>query len=158
GVPALVVLAFGAALPLMGQYVRTRTFSHPATPSAAELRKLGLHLRWRVSVPMDGTKDGLMRVVVDRKDLLVLTRSGMMARYDAETGGRCWKPRAGRPYSAVPALAANARSVFVVVNAEVFSLDRERGQREWRMLLLGGLSAAPATGELETDVKGGVKI
>src|SRR5215813_3308223 len=91
GVPALVVLAFGAALPLMGQYVRTRTFSRPANPSAAELRKLGLHLRWRVTVPMDGTKDGLMRVIVDRKDILVLTRSGMVARYDAETGRRYWK-------------------------------------------------------------------
>jgi outer membrane protein assembly factor BamB len=140
-VAAITMLALVA--PLAAQLPDSRTFSRPALPRDEVLRRLDLRLAWRQSVPMDGRKDALLRVLIDGRDLLVLTRSGMVARLDAETGRIYWKSRAGRPYTAAPVIAANNRSVFAVMNAEALSIDRERGELEWKFDLPAGISTAP---------------
>ncbi len=147
---AMLWLALPFLVPVRAQLL-PRTYSTPAAPSAEVLGRLDLRLAWQASVPMDGRKDGFLRIMVDNQDLLVLTRSGLVARIDAETGRFYWKTRIGRTYSAVPTLAANSRSVFAVMNAEAASIERERGTLEWRYDLPSGLSAAPVVGEVAID-------
>jgi outer membrane protein assembly factor BamB len=147
---ALACLALPLVTQAQGPLIRPR-YSSPSTPSNEVLRRLGMRLAWQATVPMDGRKDGFARILIDNEDLLVLTRSGMLARINAETGKFYWKTRVGRPYTTTPTISANFRSVFVVMNAEASSIERERGTQEWRMDLPTGLSAAPVVGEVVVE-------
>ncbi|MFQ3592246.1 MAG: PQQ-binding-like beta-propeller repeat protein [Gemmataceae bacterium] len=137
----LVGLTFVA--PCWANFPLSRVFSRPSLPSADTLRRLDLHLAWTVAVPMDGKRDAIYSVVLDGTDLFVLSRSGQVVRIDAETGEVYWKIRPGRKYTTVPHLAVNSRSVFLVLNATLHSINRERGIQEWEFALPGGLSTAP---------------
>jgi outer membrane protein assembly factor BamB len=92
---------------------------------------------------MDGKHDRITFVLIDRYDLFVLSNSGQVTRINAETGRIEWKSRPGRAYTAVPYLAVNQRSVYVILNAILYSLDRERGVVKWEYSLPGGLATAP---------------
>src|SRR5207248_3175104 len=98
-------------------------------------------------VPMDGRRDGLLRVQFEERDLFVLTRSGMVQRMDAETGRVYWKKRVGKPYSLLPFLAANSRGVGVIANVTLYGLNRGTGNAEWDYRLRTGVSAQPIADE-----------
>lgn len=139
----LLVGLVSAIEPVIAQFPRTNIYSRPELPPADVLRRLDLHLAWSTVVPMDGKHDRILYVLIDGKDLLVLTNSGQVARVNAESGQVLWKSRPGRAYTAVPYLTANHRSVYVILNATLYSLDRERGLVKWEYSLPGGLSTAP---------------
>src|SRR4051812_16711907 len=103
----VLVLLAGAGVPAVAQTPRSRIYSHPAIPAADTLRRLDLNFAWSTAVPMVGRSDGFAFVLVDGKDLLCLSRSGQVARVDAERGTVLWKSRPGRAYTAVPYLSAN---------------------------------------------------
>src|SRR5215213_3060700 len=90
------------AMPLSAQVPRSRIYSTPPLPSDDALRRLNLHLAWRIAVPTDGQRDGLLRVEVIGPDLFVLTRSGLLTRIDAETGLVHWRTRQDKPYTTLP--------------------------------------------------------
>jgi outer membrane protein assembly factor BamB len=137
----LALLAWAA--PSWAQFPSPRIFSRPTLPSADTLRRLDLHLAWTTALPMDGKRDALYSIVLEGKDLFVLSRSGQIARLDAETGVVRWKSRPGRKYTTVPYMAVNSQSVFLVLNATLYSINRERGLPEWEYPLPGGLATAP---------------
>ncbi|MGL4551249.1 MAG: PQQ-binding-like beta-propeller repeat protein, partial [Gemmataceae bacterium] len=139
---ALMLLA-GAAAPAWGQPVLTRIYSHPEIPPADVLRRLDLQFAWASAVPMDGKHDRLTYTLIDGNDLFVVSISGQVARINAETGLVIWRSRPSRSYTASPYLAVNLNSVYVIANATMFSLDRERGLVKWEYPIPGGLSAAP---------------
>jgi eukaryotic-like serine/threonine-protein kinase len=138
-----LMLVAGAAGPAWGQYSPVRIYSNPTLPAADTLRKLDLRLAWSNAVPMDGKHDRITFILIDRYDLFVLSHSGQVIRINAETGRVEWKSRPGRAYTAVPYLAVNQRSVYVILNATMYSLDRERGVTKWEYSLPGGLATAP---------------
>jgi outer membrane protein assembly factor BamB len=143
-------VALSAALlvpPLAAQTHRRTIFSTPAVPSDEALRRLNLHLAWRAAVPVDGTRDGIITAEPHGKDLIVLTRSGMVVRLDAETGRTYWRARVGKPYTLAPYLAVNSRSVYVFANAVLFALDRETGGEKWSRPMPAGLAAGAAVDE-----------
>jgi outer membrane protein assembly factor BamB len=132
---------------LSAQINRSAIYSNPEIPSPEALRRLNLHLAWREAVPMDGKRDALIYVEYHGKDLLAATRSGMVTRIDAETGKVHWRTRVGKPYTILPFLAANSRSVYVIANAQMIALDRGSGGQKWDYPLPAGISAAPVVDE-----------
>src|SRR5262249_27536332 len=46
-----------------------------------------------------------------------------------------------KPYTMLPFLTANTRSVYVVSNANIHSIDRERGGKRWEYPIPAGISA-----------------
>jgi outer membrane protein assembly factor BamB len=142
---AMLALLFASTAP--AQISRTKIYSRPALPTAEVLRRLNLTLMWSTAVPMDGRHDSIILARMDRNDLFVLTRSGQVARVDAETGMVRWRARVGKPYTLVPSLATNIRSVYVIADATIYSLDRGNGALKWQDPLPAGLSAAPVADE-----------
>lgn len=143
---AIVSLALLAAT-LTAQTSRRTIYSRPDIPGTAALQRLNLHLAWRNTVPVDGQRDALIVVELHDRDLIVLTRSGLIVRMDAETGVTHWRTRVGKPYTLLPYVATNSRSVYVIANAQLFSLDRGSGAPKWDYPLPAGISAAPAVDE-----------
>jgi outer membrane protein assembly factor BamB len=142
-----VVLALLLGSVAHAQISRTQIYSRPALPSEEVLRRLNLTLAWSTAVPMDGRRDGILRVQMDREDLIVLTRSGQVACIDAETGVQKWRSRVGKPYTLVPVYTANSRSAYVIANATIFGLNRATGSQKWEDALPAGLAAAPVADE-----------
>jgi outer membrane protein assembly factor BamB len=142
---ALGVLLLSASA--QAQIPRARIYSRPPGPSAEALRRLNLVEAWRAYVPMDGRRDGIIRIEFHRRAMFVLTRSGQVVRLDPETGEQKWRARVGKPYTLLPVFAANNRSVYVVANADIYALDIARGTQKWSYVLPAGLAAGPAVDE-----------
>jgi outer membrane protein assembly factor BamB len=138
------VVSLALLVPSVTAQHRRNIYSNPDLPSPEALRRLNLHQAWRGAVPMDGRKDGFLRVVFDGKDLFATTRSGLVTRLDAETGQVRWRSRVGKAYTLLPYIVTNRRSLFVIANATMFSLDRENGAEQWEFPLPGGITAGPA--------------
>jgi outer membrane protein assembly factor BamB len=132
---------------LPAQIRRDRIFSRPEIPSKEALARLNLRLGWRAYVPTDGGKDTIVRVELNGKDLIALTRSGTVQRMDAETGRVHWRVTVGKPYTMLPFIAANNRSIYIIANAKLFGLDRVTGRQKWVYDVPGGISASPAVDE-----------
>lgn len=139
---------------LTAQSPRSAIYSTPDLPAEEALRRLNLNLAWRNFVPMDGKRDGLLHVEVLEKDLFVLTKSGLVTRLDAETGRVYWRSRVGKPYTLLPVMAANSRSVYVGANAIIHSLDRATGSEKWDYPLPAGISAPPIVDEEQIYIPG----
>ncbi|MFO0930277.1 MAG: PQQ-binding-like beta-propeller repeat protein [Gemmataceae bacterium] len=138
----VLAVAVGAAA-LLAQTRREVVYSRPTPPSAEVLDRLNLHLAWNTAVPMDGKRDGFLRIEVIGPDVFVVTRSGLVARLDGETGRMLWRTRVDRPYTMMPYVAVNRRSVYLVANAYLHSLDRETGSVRWEFPVPGGIAAPP---------------
>jgi outer membrane protein assembly factor BamB len=142
----LALLLAAGSLP--AQISFSRVYTRPEAPPAEVLRRLNLNLAWKGYVPMDGRRDGILRVDLDGRDLFVMTRSGLVVRMDAETGKVIWRTRVGKPYSILPFLATNGRSVYLIANVDLFGIDRATGTKKWEYRLPGGVSAAPVVDKL----------
>jgi outer membrane protein assembly factor BamB len=100
-------------------------------------------MAWRVYVPVGERRDGIATVQIDRNDMFVQTRSGLIVRLDAETGVTHWRARVGNPYQTFRLLAINRRAVYAVNSTFLYALDRATGAVQWQFRLVGGLSASP---------------
>jgi outer membrane protein assembly factor BamB len=152
----LGALVAGAVLTVaaQAQINRSRIYSRPEVPSADVLRRLNLVVAWKGYVPLDGGRDQIILTDIDGGDLFVITRSGLVARYDAETGTPRWRTRVAKPYTIAPFLAANARSVYVIANVELYSLDRATGTQKWDYRIRRGVSAAPVVDTQQIYIPG----
>src|SRR5262245_4300001 len=112
---AAAVVSVALAVPAAtAQDHRRNIYSTPELPSAEALRRLNLVQSWRGFVPMDGRKDGFLRIVFDGNDLFATARSGLVTRIDAETGQVRWRARVGKPYTLLPYITMNRRSVYLI--------------------------------------------
>jgi outer membrane protein assembly factor BamB len=143
---ALAVVGGTAPLPAQ-QAPRAKWYTQPAPPPRELLDRLNLQMSYRLYVPMDGRQDGLATVQLQGGNLFVQTRSGLVARIDAETGATLWRQRVGRPYVVEHALAFNSREVYVINNVHLFALDRLSGAVNWSFRLPEGVSAPPVADE-----------
>jgi outer membrane protein assembly factor BamB len=147
---ASLVLVVAAA----GQDERSKLYSTPSPPSREALDRLNLRMAWRTYIPVEGRRDGLLQIQVQGRDLYVQTRSGLVARLDAETGQTLWRTRVGNSYETLHYIAANSRSVFVINGVKLYSLDRNTGATQWDHQLPPGVSAAPVVDEEQIYVCG----
>jgi outer membrane protein assembly factor BamB len=146
--PMLLVLTAAAS----GQD-RERLWSDPAMPEREALDRLNLELVWRADVPMAGRRDGFVSIQHTGRQILVQTRGGIVALYNAETESESksarliWRVRVGEPFAPSAAPAFNSTSVYVVSGTMLYALDRSNGAPQWDMKLPGGLTAPPACDE-----------
>ena len=148
----ILVAAMIAAAGLAGASVAQspplrRLYTQPVPPPTELLDRLNLKMAYRIYVPMDGRQDGLTTVQMAGRDLLLQTRSGMVALIDAETGATSWRQRVGRPYVAEHALAFNSREVYVLNNVYLYALDRLTGAVNWSFRLPEGVASPPVADE-----------
>ncbi len=120
-----------------------RLYTNPSVPPREALERLNLKLAWRTYVPMDGRRDGILSVQMADQLLLVQTRSGQVLALDAETGQTRWRARVGNPYRGAPHLAVNLRSVFVISELMLYSIDLATGDLQWEFEMREGAAAAP---------------
>lgn len=145
--PAAMFLAVVCTATVQAQQPRSMWYTQPVPPPRELLDRLNLQMSYRIYVPMDGRQDGLTTVQLRGRNLLVQTRSGLVALIDAETGATQWRQRVGRPYVAEHALAVNSREVYVVNNLYLFALDLLTGEVNWTFRLPEGVSSPPLADE-----------
>ena len=102
---SVLVVGLLAALAPGQDDENTRIYTNPSPPPREALDRLNLKMAWRAYVPVEGRRDGLLRVELAGKHLLALTRGGMVAVFDAETGQSIWRTRVGNAYRMFPAIA-----------------------------------------------------
>ncbi|MHB1426002.1 MAG: outer membrane protein assembly factor BamB family protein [Gemmataceae bacterium] len=126
---------------------RAKIYSQPVPPPRELLDRLNLKMSYRIYVPMDGRRDGLVTVQLSGRDLYVQTRSGLVTLIDAESGEALWRQRVGRPYVSEHALTFNSREVYVINNVYLYALDRLTGMVNWYFRLPEGVAAPPVADE-----------
>src|SRR5205823_6085746 len=122
---------------------RSRIYSTPAVPSGEVLDRLNLKVGWRTFLGMDGKRDGFFSVQHHNGQLIVQTRSGLVALLDAETGDVLWQARVGQPYQVSVPLGFNSSYILVPRNLALFGLDRRTGNLMWQADLPRILSSQP---------------
>src|SRR5438874_13510459 len=107
-------------------FAQPSTFTRARVPTSAELDRLNLKLSWAITMPVEGSRDGLATVQLIpapdpvRKNaetalLVVQMRSGTLAVYDAESGRKLWSKRPAPTYPVtVPEVAYDPRGLLVV--------------------------------------------
>ncbi|MBI1916826.1 MAG: PQQ-binding-like beta-propeller repeat protein [Planctomycetes bacterium] len=133
------------------QSERSRLYSTPSVPPREALERLNLREAWATYVPTDDRRDGILSfqfAPVWRGDratlqLLVQTRSGLIAALDAETGQTLWRTRVGDPYKGTFALGFNNTDVVAERGTKVYGVSRENGEQRWRMEMASVSSSAP---------------
>ena len=143
----VAILALVLAAPSAPAQERERFYSDPAIPPREALERLNLELAWRVDLPMEGRRDGLVSVQHTGRQILVQTRGGIVALFDAETGRLAWRTRIGDPFLTAFAPAFNSTSVFAINGTNLYALDRSNGTNLWKLSLPGGLAAPPLADE-----------
>src|SRR4051812_28156288 len=89
GMRVMKILSAGLLTLLAGtvalaQIPPSTPYSTPEVPSDAVLRRLNLQKAWARHVPMEGRRDGFVSIQHAGRDLLILTRSGLVLRMGAE--------------------------------------------------------------------------
>jgi outer membrane protein assembly factor BamB len=136
-----------AAAVVAGQENLARLYSHPLTPPDEALERLHLKLAWRTYIPTDGRRDGLLSVQILGDQILVQTRSGLLAALNPADGSAQWRASIGLPYRALAPAAINASSFFVYNGVRLYGLDRKTGRFQWEMSPPNGPSAAPVAND-----------
>ncbi len=136
---ALATLVLTAAV-AVAQFP-AQEFTRPTVPPREVLERLNLKLGWRVYVPTEGRRDGLVHVENTGTEILVQTRSGLVTLLDAETGRALWRTRVGQPFRVSLPPTYNAKLVFVLNDNDLYGLDRKTGQVQWQYRTQAGPTA-----------------
>jgi outer membrane protein assembly factor BamB len=128
--------------------ILSRQFTNAHAPSRLALDPLNLKLAWRTYLPVSSIRDGIFSIqMLDSKQIVVQTVSGVIVSIDADTGVADWKASVGVPYRVGFQLGYNKKSIFAVRGDRIFSVDRVTGDVQWRFILPNALSAAPLADE-----------
>jgi outer membrane protein assembly factor BamB len=126
---------------------RERLYSDPAIPPREALDRLNLEIAWRVELPMQSRRDGVVSIQHTGRQIVAQTRGGIVALFDAETGRPVWRVRIGEPYLGAFPPAFNSSSVFAINGTILYALDRSNGALLWQLSLPGGLVMQPLADE-----------
>jgi outer membrane protein assembly factor BamB len=134
-----------------------RIYTRPAVPSEADLDRLNLKIGWRIYVPTEGRRDGIVRVQVLDNLILVQTVSGTVSALNPVDGSTLWRTRLGAAYRPAQPLGSNEHAVYLVQGTRLFSLDRKTGQLRWEYDMPNAANAAPAADEEHVFVPMGTR-
>ncbi len=104
---------------------------------------------------MEGRRDGIVSIQHTGRQILVQTRAGLVALFDAETGRLAWRVHIGEAYRVAYTPAFNSASIFAVNGTVLYSLDRSNGALQWELSLPGGLSAPPVADDEQVFISTG---
>jgi outer membrane protein assembly factor BamB len=142
GVVAGLVILGTVAVSAKAQDDR-KLYTRPTLPSPRVLSRLNLKLAWRLYVPTDGRRDGLFSVQILGDQVVVQTRSGTIAVYNAETGYQLWRTPVGRAYRVSQSIGYNSKQFFAYSGLDLVCLDRQTGHVLWEFSPPDAPSARP---------------
>ena len=125
-----------------------RQFTRPTPPTAAALNRLHLQLGWRNRIPMANGRDTIATVQVLGGQLLVQTKTGLIALLNAENGQTIWRVRSRLPHEGQHALGHNHNTIFGYNHTFAFGLDRANGQLKY-IFDLAHAPSAPIVADAE---------
>lgn len=134
-----------AALLTIGEFAHgaARPFTRPNLPSNADLNRVHLQLAWRNRVAMAGARDAISTAQVLGTQLLVQTRTGLIALLNGENGQILWQVRSRVPFDGQHALGHNYNTIFGYNQTFAFGLDRATGELKYIFELSNLPSASP---------------
>jgi outer membrane protein assembly factor BamB len=132
----------------------SKLYSDPGLPSREVLDRLNLRMDWSIHVPMDGRRDGFVSVQFHRGQLIAVTRTGVVAAFDANNGRELWKLVVGKPDENTLKPTYNARSILLVRGVQLYAIDRKTGSLQWQYRMPFGVSTAPVADERQIYLSG----
>jgi outer membrane protein assembly factor BamB len=124
-----------------------RIYSRPLVPPREVLERLNLVLSWHAYVPVENPRDGVYSIQLTPRDMLVQTRSGLIASLDPETGQTHWRTMPGMPYRNKVPLGYNSRLVVAANGTHLYCFNRDTGAQLWTFDLPSAPIAAPVLDE-----------
>lgn len=118
-----------------------------APPSASELEKLGLELRWEGQATLDVTRDVVRHIINDEQNVYVQSTAGMLTVLNAENGRQLWRRQVGQYDSPARRSVSNSEIVVVASGAELIGMDKFTGEEKFRHRLPTQIAARPGIDE-----------
>jgi outer membrane protein assembly factor BamB len=137
--PALATLALLQAVALGQNY---NVYTDPRVPTTEQLAQLNLKLAWKLNLPIDTRRDGIVSVQPIGEQVFVQTRAGLIYALDADTGTIRWSAQPLVGYSLVVPVTADSRFVVGARDTRLAVLNRANGKLEY----LVQLSQPPTAG------------
>lgn len=121
-----------------------RIWTQPTRPTQENLDRLNLEQSWRVSVPMDGRRDGIASIQNIGGQVIVQTLRGRIVCIDGASGDVRWFTTVGEPYSVTHEVGFNDSLILVSNATRIYGLDRADGSLRWDLDLPATPSSPPA--------------
>jgi hypothetical protein len=111
-----------------------------------EARRQGLEWAWAGQLSINPRSDEVASVLVDREELFVTTRRGLVLAVDAETGREIWKVRLAKPSAPTSPVGVSAQHVAVVNDSRLYVFARDTGTSVMEKSLKHAQAGGPALG------------
>lgn len=114
-------------------------------PSSRLLNRFGLERVWWGQATLNSSRDIIKHIAIDERSVIVISSSGIVTAFDAESGLKMWVTRIGRreQTSFMPVL--NEKQVLIVSGLNLYALDRLKGGVTWEISLPQVPSTGPST-------------
>lgn len=140
------LLLTGCLIGLIGNPAgaQMRIWTQPTRPTQENLDRLNLQLSWRVSVPMDGRRDGIASIQSIGGQVIVQTLRGRIVCIDGASGEVRWFTTVGEPFAVTHEVGFNDSLILVSNATRIYGLDRADGLLRWELDLPATPSSPPA--------------
>ena len=118
-----------------------------ANISSAELKALGLEVRWGSQAVMNVHRDEVRYITNDEANVYVQSTGGMLTVFHAENGRKLWNTQVGRHDEPGMMAVTNDRTVVLVIGPVAYGFNKFNGSPLFEYRLTGQPSAAPAVNE-----------
>ncbi len=137
----MVVSALCAVQPVSAQ---RNLLNETPLPSSRLLNRFGLEQGWWGQAVLNSTRDKIRHIAIDERSVIVISTSGIVTAFDAQTGQKMWISRVGRrdQISFMPVM--NEKQVLIASGLQLFALDRLKGGVDWEINLPQIPSTAPS--------------
>lgn len=125
-------------------FAQMRIWTQPTRPSQESLDRLNLQQSWRVSVPMDGRRDGIASIQSLGGQVIVQTLRGRIVCIDGASGDVRWFTSVGEPFAVTHEVGFNDSLILVSNGTRIYGLDRADGSQRWELDLPATPSSPPA--------------
>ena len=114
----------------------------PDLPTDARLATVGLEKAWVGVATIDPFEDEVKHLTSDEDGVYVLTRQNLLTCFDLITGRKKWTVRIGSARDPSSPPTTNRTTLFATVGNDVYALDKDSGNEDWRLPLASSPSAA----------------
>lgn len=140
------LLTFFLAPAVLVAQPQSRLLTHPRIPPQELLDRLNLELGWKLKIPVEGARDGILRTINRGNRIIVQMRSGELHSVDPETGILQWTAHVGNYYPGLLPIGFSDDLMFVVDAGRMVAIELESGRQRWEILLPAPVSADPISG------------
>lgn len=106
-------------------------YTNPCVPTTEQLAQLNLKLAWKLNLPIDTRRDGIVSIQPIGEQVYVQTRAGLIYSVDAATGNILWSAQPLVGYSLVVPVTADSTYVAAARDTRLAILNRASGKLEF---------------------------